>query len=214
MSTSEAQFDPHAYWETRHVKLAGDLRNVGNRSLTSDQNRDLITTKASIVCHTLGLHGVRRGSRVLDAGCGAGVFTEMLQHAGFELSGIDVSHSAVSHARKQGRASYQTAKLSEFRPETAFDIVLCLDVLFHVVDEAEWARSVVNLADCVAPEGLLIFIETFDHTGLGSAPHVRWRRKEEYLPVLARVGFSFVDEVVFQYPHERVNKTLTVARRT
>lgn len=214
MRASEAPFDPDAYWEKRHVQLAGDLRNVGNRSLTPDQNRDLITTKASIVCHTLGLHGVRRGSRVLDAGCGAGVFTEMLQQAGFEMSGIDISRSAVAHAAKQGKASYQVATLSGFRPDRPFDVVLCLDVLFHVVEDGEWARSVANLAASVAPEGLLIFIEAFDHAGLGAAPHVRWRRKEEYLPVLAQVGFGFFDEVGFQYPHERVDKTLTVARRT
>jgi 2-polyprenyl-3-methyl-5-hydroxy-6-metoxy-1,4-benzoquinol methylase len=144
----------------------------------------------------------------------AGVFAGMLQHAGFETSGIGVSHGAVSRARKQGQASEQTATLSGFRPEHGFDVVLCLDVLLHVVEDAEWALSLAKLADCVAPEGLLMFIETFDHTGLRSAPHVRWRRREEYLPVLAQVGFSLVDEVVFQSPHERVNKTLTLARRT
>lgn len=213
MSTPDKSFDPHAYWETRHVKLAGDLRNVGNRGLTADQNRDLITTKASIVCHALGLHGVRRGARLLDAGCGAGVFTEMLQQAGFRMTGIDVSASAVENARRTGQAEYTNATLSGYRPERPFDVVLCLDVLFHVVDDGEWARSVGNLASCVAPDGLLMFIETFDHTGLGSAPHVLWRRREAYAPVLADAGFAVIDEVEFQYPHERVNKTLSIARR-
>lgn len=213
MASSTTGFDALAYWEKRHVALAGDLRNVGNRGLTADQNRDLITNKANLVCHTLGKHGVPRGARILDAGCGAGVFTELLQQTGFALVGIDGSPSAIGDARRSGQAVYEMAVLSSYQPDSPFDVVLCLDVLFHVVEEDEWIRSVSNLASCVKPAGLLMFIETFDHTGLGSAPHVRWRHRDDYVQLLASLGFGIVDDVLFQYPHERVNKTLGVARR-
>lgn len=213
MTDPTAGFDAIDYWERRHVALAGDLRNVGNRGLTVEQNRDLITNKANLACHALGRHGVPRGARVLDAGCGAGVFTELLQGAGFSMTGVDCSPSAIADARSRGTATYDVAALCDYRPEALFDAVLCLDVLFHVIDQDEWARSVANLVSCAKPDGLVMIIENFDHARLSPAPHVRWRRREDYAAVLTRAGYGFIDEVPFQYPHEGANKVLAVAQR-
>ena len=139
-----AKFDPIEYWEGRHAELKGDYRNVGDRTLTSSENHEQITARAITVAHTLGKLGVPRGARILDAGCGAGVLTDILEKGGFDMTGLDASSTAIAEARHRSNASYEVALLSQFQSETLFDVVLCLDVLFHVIDDGEWKLSLKN----------------------------------------------------------------------
>lgn len=47
--------------------------------------------------------GLAAGSRVLDLGCGPGLYAERLARQGIEVLGIDVSRRALAHARKTAR---------------------------------------------------------------------------------------------------------------
>lgn len=204
--------DPIKYWEERHASLQNDNRNVGNRGLTSDQNFDLLVAKAIIVSHTLGNLGVPVGARILDAGCGAGVFTELLQKAGFEMTGIDASSSAIASARKASSSQYEVAPLSQFRADAQFDVVLCLDVLFHVIDDLEWEASLDRLTANVRRGGHFIIIEYFEDYGKRTAPHVKWRNLDAYCAYFERKGLGITALTTFRYPHENKLKTLLATK--
>lgn len=208
-----SDFDPLNYWEQRHVELAGDHRNVGNKGLTSEQNRELIVAKSAIVAHVLGTHQIPRAARILDAGCGAGAFTEILQMAGFRMTGVDGSPSAITEAQANRGGAYAAVPLSAIDTDDPFDAVLCLDVLFHVVVDEEWQKSLRALCAAVSNHGLLIIIETFGRRSVATPQHVRWRSRQEYETALSRMGFSVKDEFQFQYPHEGTDKTLLVCSR-
>lgn len=203
--------DPIQYWEERHASLQDDNRNVGNRGLTSEQNFDLLVTKAVIVSHTLGNLGVPAGARILDAGCGAGVFTEILQKAGFEMTGIDAAPSAIASARKASSSQYEVAALSQFRADVQFDVVLCLDVLFHVINDLEWEASLDCLTANVRCGGHFIIIEHFEDYGKRTAPHVKWRSLDAYRAYFERKRIGITVQKTFRYPHENKLKTLLAA---
>jgi len=97
------------------------------------------------------------GLRVLEAGCGAGRFTELLVRAGAFVHAIDLSTAVEANRRNIGdRPNYVVAQ-ADIRampfPPGAFDIVLCIGVLQHTPSPEE---SIGALWRMLAPGGLLV----------------------------------------------------------
>lgn len=79
------------------------------------------------------------GKRVLDAGCGPGVYAEWLAGRGAEVVGVDVCPQMVELARLRlgGRASVVQADLGrplDFLPAASFDLVLSALALDYIRD--------------------------------------------------------------------------------
>ena len=77
------------------------------------------------------------GERVLDAGCGSGVYTEWLLDRGASVVGVDVRESMLEETRDLvgTRATLHRADLSEglpFASDGEFDGVVCAQVLDHL----------------------------------------------------------------------------------
>jgi SAM-dependent methyltransferase len=80
-------------------------------------------------------HNVRRGSRVLDVGCGAGVLA-LLKRKDLTLIGVDLSEECVSAALRNGYDAAYEAELSHLPfADCTFDYVVSLDVLGHIETE-------------------------------------------------------------------------------
>lgn len=75
---------------------------------------------------------VRRGSSVLDLGCGEGILA-LLKRKGVTLAGIDLSPELLAAASRNG---YDGAYVATFTalpfPDSSFDYVVSLDVMGHV----------------------------------------------------------------------------------
>jgi SAM-dependent methyltransferase len=97
------------------------------------------------------------GSEVLEAGCGAGRFTELLVEAGAMVHAIDLSGAVEVNLENIGRRSnYVVAQASLLAPPfplEAFDWVLCLGVLQHTPSPEQ---SVNALWSMVKPGGWLV----------------------------------------------------------
>nr|WP_269204996.1 methyltransferase domain-containing protein [Motilibacter aurantiacus] len=134
--------------------------------------------------------------RLLDAGCGKGWFARAMARFGHSVDAIDASPAAIEASRTAsatapGRPpSYAVSTLSAWRPGCLYDVVYSVDVLFHIVDEAEWAASVRNLAALVRLGGLLAVSDwdVPERRVLGSYQVVRARR--QYDELLAASGLQ------------------------
>jgi ubiquinone/menaquinone biosynthesis C-methylase UbiE len=90
--------------------------------------------------------------RVLDAGCGSGVYARMLVERGAEVVGVDVSEAMVREAREQvPNANFIQSDLSEtidFVEDDSIDIILCQHVFSHLEDLTtplnEFARVLID----------------------------------------------------------------------
>lgn len=88
---------------------------------------------------TLALLPEVRGMRVLDAGCGPGVYAELLTESGAQVIGLDASDSMVRLARQRlaNRAEIILANLDsplDFLEDKSFDVVLSALALDYVED--------------------------------------------------------------------------------
>lgn len=148
---------------------------------------------------------------MLDAGCGAGVFTSMLTPIGFALYGSDVSATAIKAAKAKGCGEFTVAPLTTLGFNRQFDAVLCLDVLFHVVNDSEWNASITSLFEAVRPGGYLLIIEYLPGEGANQARHCRWRSADLYRDALPTA--RWIETSSFYYPSENAEKTLLIAHR-
>ncbi len=109
----------------------------------------------------LDLAGPVDGSRILDAGCGAGHYAAELVARGADVVAVDGSETLLEHARRRlgGRAELHLQDLDEpLRfADASFDGVVCALVLHHVTDRP---RLLAELRRVLRPGGWLLVSTT------------------------------------------------------
>ena len=181
-----------AYWETRH-RREGDLRSGGHVSYDEATNQMFYTRRLSMLLEFIGNQSDPEAPLyLLDAGCGKGWFSRELASFGHQVDGIDGSANAIDLCKERGGGpSYFRSTLSAWRSPWLYDVVASIDVLFHILDDDEWERTVKNLASLVRLGGRLI-VSDWGQDGdrvYGNYQVVRGRQK--YLPLLAERGLRF-----------------------
>jgi SAM-dependent methyltransferase len=130
--------------------------------------------------------------RVLEVGCGAGATLAWLRNGGRagHTTGIELAPDAAAVARTrvdrllEGAVEERLDELAEQR----FDLVLCLDVLEHLVDPWEVTRRLQRL---LRPGGAIVV----------SLPNVRNHRVS--LPLLLRGRWQYRDAGIMDRTHLR-----------
>ena len=137
-----------------------------------------------------------KGKLILEAGCGAGRFTQSMIEAGMEVLSIDYSNAVDACLANHGLPSNLHVFQADiynlpFRPET-FDRVFCFGVLQHTPDVA---HSFACLAKMVKDQGE-IAVDVYPHTFRAKLHYPRYllRLLTRHLP--APVLYSLVTRAV------------------
>lgn len=104
------------------------------------------------------------GSRLLDAGCGPGLYAVRLGALGYEVTGVDVGPASLRHARRAaaaagvgGRARFRRGDLRDVAvPAAAYDAVLLIYFVLEAFPREEQVRVLRRLARALRPGGRLI----------------------------------------------------------
>jgi SAM-dependent methyltransferase len=124
---------------------------------------------AQLVAEVVGLPP----GTVLEAGCGTGADAVWLAGQGWDVTAVDVSPTAVAHARTlaeqhepdlTGRISWLVADLTVWQPPRQYDLVVSL----YVHPDLAFGEFVARLGEAVAPGGILLIVG-HDHADSHSA---------------------------------------------
>ncbi|KUI23150.1 SAM-dependent methyltransferase [Mycobacterium sp. IS-1496] len=117
--------------------------------------------------------------RALDLGCGEGADAIWLARRGWQVVGVDVSHTALERAAEDAAAAgvadrirFEQHDLAETFPEGRFDLVSAQ--FFHSPLDVDRTGALRRAADAVAADGLLLIV---DH---GSTPPWGWKDGHEH----------------------------------
>jgi ubiquinone/menaquinone biosynthesis C-methylase UbiE len=122
---------PGEYWCQRDVAEAYDAGRFDNlKGRVYRWREERAIEKA--------LQGVRAGSTMLDAACGTGRITALLQGNGFAASGCDISAAMMSVARRRLTSlgydvSFVESSVERLPyPDKSFDAATCIGLLMHL----------------------------------------------------------------------------------
>lgn len=105
--------------------------------------------------------GLQRGGRLLDAGCGQGLFTSLFAECGLDAVGVDISLNGVCSAREMygpSGAKFELGDILELGWRNEFDCVFTRSCSLYNSKEFEKEHGVTDrLLRYVRPGGVLIF---------------------------------------------------------
>jgi SAM-dependent methyltransferase len=133
-------------------------------------------------------HGIRTG-RVVDLGCGSGIWASTLCRAGYGVLGVDLSAAMIALARRRApRAGFRRGSLLTTRLPGCAAVTSLGECLSYAFDSRAGARALPGLFRRVhralRPGGLFVFdVAT---PGRGAGPPVRWHAGDGWV-VIARV---------------------------
>ena len=181
-------YRPREFWEQILAKQPG-LRGTGQPGMSEAYNKACYDLRLEVLGRALREAGFDpRDRRVLDVGCGRGVFTEYYLKRGARVTGIDIARPSISDLTARfPQARFILGDVSEVALEGSWDLINAFDVLYHIVDEARWETALRHLAAAVAPGGLLLVTDTFSVLPR-LAPHNLMRSLERYRAILEPAG--------------------------
>ena len=143
------------------------------------------------------------GSRILDVGCGAGIPVARQLATTFRLTGIDISPSMITLARKNVPAArFVTADVMEMEFRAAsFDAIVSFYAIFHIPRQ-EHPELFRRFARWLRPGGLLLFTVARKNDGPGYTEEgffgetMYWSNfgPSTYRKILAETGFEIERE--------------------
>ncbi|MHC3468973.1 class I SAM-dependent methyltransferase [Streptomyces sp. 7R007] len=180
-----------AYWDARH-RDRDDLASGGHIGLDRPGNEIFYALRLGALLDLIGdLSSPEAPLFVLDAGCGKGHFARALARCGHRVDAFDTSGEAIARARAEGGGPrYAVAPLTDFRAPWPYDVVLCVDVLFHVMDDGEWAAGLRNLASLVRLTGRLVLTDEDTREPTPRGDYILHRPTDAYRRVLEPLGLT------------------------
>jgi SAM-dependent methyltransferase len=212
---------PRRYWSARYSKFGATLTGPGCVGLDEEGNQEDYESKWSHIMASLRNHGDPTAKSLLDAGCGVGAFTTRFVAQGYSVSAVDFAQNAVDLARRRigEQVKWYIEPLDTFSPGRTYDVVACIDVLFHITDDKLFERTLANLATLVSRTGILVIQDHLVaerdvvHKYSPASSHVRWRSLDRYQSCLS-TGWSVIAHDHYDLPIERQSKDLLVFSRT
>jgi SAM-dependent methyltransferase len=159
--------DHRSFWEQR---LATDWTEsgVGYHALGRPFNSWMYRVRREVFIREASALGLTESSRILDVGSGTGFYVRCWKQVGVgDVVGSDLTEAAV----EQLRAHYPgvefmrldiTGAVDAIEP-ASFDVVSCMDVLFHITNDDRYLAALDNVARILRPGGRFVFSENFLH---------------------------------------------------
>ena len=162
---------PPGPWEEGE-KIPWDDRAFSERMLEVhlSQENDWASRRTAVIeqqVNWIEQHFLGPRSRVLDLGCGPGLYTHLLAQLGHDCVGLDIGPASIDYARERAReggvsARYELADIRETDFGEGFDLVTSIFGEFNVF-RPEDARLILRKARSALRSGGHILVECHTH---------------------------------------------------
>ena len=132
--------------------LDGEVDLASRRTEFIERSFDWLTVK----------FGLSEASRVIDLGCGPGLYANRLARRGVQVTGVDISPRSIEYAREQAQRDvvaidYRLGDYLEMDLEPGYDLVTMIMCDFCAFSPEQRGRLLRRAGDLLAPGGAFLF---------------------------------------------------------
>jgi SAM-dependent methyltransferase len=153
---------PSAGWSKIPWHEPGFSERMLEEHLSDEHDR--ASRRAEVIDrHVAWIHALAgRPCRILDLGCGPGLYTRRLAALGHDCLGVDFSPASIEYARR-GAGAYVLGDIRDGVPATGFDVALLIFGEFNTFAPDDARRVLANARAALVPGGRLVLeIEPVD----------------------------------------------------
>jgi SAM-dependent methyltransferase len=192
-------YRPEAYWEKRFSEKL-DISSVGHSGLGYIYNGWLYRGRFRALrraLRKLNLDVFRKS--VIEIGVGSGAYLPFWESLGVaSITGLDITAASTTLLSQRfpvngvPRFRFVQGDICAAVPpvEGERDIATAFDVLFHIVDPADFTRAIANLSRLTRPGGVAILSDGFCANPWGPFYHEYHRTYDDYCQELVQVGLE------------------------
>jgi SAM-dependent methyltransferase len=131
-----------------------------------DGDVDLASRRTEFVEESLAwitaTFGLGSGSRVIDLGCGPGLYTNRIARTGAQVTGVDISPRSIDYAREQAQSDgldidYRLGDYLELDIEPGYDLATMIMCDFCAMSPEQRGRLLRRVGELLAPGGVFLF---------------------------------------------------------
>lgn len=163
------------FWDDEHI-------SKGLLEAHLDPNMDAASRRHSFIDNSVKwlTSIIPAGSKILDLGCGPGLYTKRLSDAGYDVTGIDYSRRSIAYAKEHdAKTKYICQDYLTMDYTEAFDAITLIycDYAALIPDERKILLSKIHRA--LKPNGLFIFDVFTEQTFKGKKDCTFWSYHEK-----------------------------------
>ncbi len=131
----------------KSIDYVGDVDEYGKQKSDYTLNDWDLDTISSMLMGTnlpppIPLRSIGGGARLLEIGCGTGVFLAKAREHGFDCSGLELSSYAAEFVRKMGIPVETKAIEDANFPENSWDVIVMREVIEHLAHPKEALQTI------------------------------------------------------------------------
>jgi len=129
------------------------LNDLFQRIITQNKREQRINLRREI-----SRLNIPPGGRVLDFGCGTGLFAPVFIEAGLNYYGYDIDEGLIKYAAKIYRNSLFNSSLDNLRQSGPFDLVVA-NCCFHHIDTEKLSIELTRIKQQLTDKGVFLMID-------------------------------------------------------
>jgi 2-polyprenyl-3-methyl-5-hydroxy-6-metoxy-1,4-benzoquinol methylase len=191
------------FWDDPHISKHMLAAHLDSQSDLASRKPETIDASVAWIMVTLGLED---GDRVLDLGCGPGLYSNRLAQLGLQVTGVDYSKRSIEYARWAAKElgleiEYRCEDYLALTDESLYDAALLIYGEYCAFSPDLRRRLLANVQRTLKPGGAFVFdVSTPSLTG-HQGEHTEWRAVETGF---WRAGPHLVLSQRFEYPDEMI----------
>jgi 2-polyprenyl-3-methyl-5-hydroxy-6-metoxy-1,4-benzoquinol methylase len=158
----------------------------------------------------------KRYENALEIGCAEGFLTNQLSTYCNNITGIDISDTAIEKAKKQIKkenVDFVCANIVDFKPDKPFDLIVALDVCYYLAQEHSWKHIEQELSKWtkwLSSNGRIVLLNCFNeisHSKDWLGKHIM----QGYRKILESNGLSLAKETVENFKTENISRVYLIS---
>lgn len=146
------------FWDDEHISGEMLKAHLAYDVDAASRKRSFIISSVNWIASNYLKEGE---SKLLDLGCGPGLYGELFHMAGFSFTGIDFSRRSVEYAKRSAKAKnlcveYLCQNYLEMNYESCFDVAVLIYCDFGVLEPADRKILLSKIKKALRPQGKLI----------------------------------------------------------